>query len=51
MSIQGPRPHDESAAGDDTKPVTVPEQYAYPELPKWPEEDWAEAPLGPVFKG
>ena len=34
-----------------SKPVTVPEQLAYPELPKWPDDDWAEGPLGPVYKG
>lgn len=34
-----------------SKPVTVSEQVAYPELPKWPEDDWAEGPLGPVYKG
>ena len=34
-----------------SKPVTVPEQCAYPELPKWPDDDWAEGPLGPVYKG
>jgi len=23
---------------------------AHPELPAWPEEDWAAGPLGPVYK-
>lgn len=32
-------------------PVQVPEQHAFPELPRWPDEEWAEGPLGPVFPG
>lgn len=34
-----------------SRPVTVPEQLAYPGLPKWPDDEWAENPLGPVYKG
>ena len=32
-------------------PVRVVEQFAHPELPRWPSDDWAVAPLGPVYPG
>lgn len=33
------------------KPVKVHEHRGDVGLPTWPDEDWAEAPLGPVFPG
>jgi len=27
------------------------EDHKFPELPRWPDADWAEGPLGPVFPG
>jgi hypothetical protein len=30
--------------------ITVPEHLTYPELPRWPTEEWAEEPLGPVYR-
>jgi 1-acyl-sn-glycerol-3-phosphate acyltransferase len=27
------------------------EMFSYPELPTWPDDEWAEGPLGPVYPG
>jgi 1-acyl-sn-glycerol-3-phosphate acyltransferase len=31
-------------------PIPPAETYTYPDLPTWPEEEWAEGPLGPVYR-
>jgi len=31
------------------RPIFPTRAYIYPELATWPEEEWAEAPLGPVY--
>jgi 1-acyl-sn-glycerol-3-phosphate acyltransferase len=31
-------------------PIRPADTYIYPELPAWPEEEWARTPLGPVYR-
>jgi 1-acyl-sn-glycerol-3-phosphate acyltransferase len=32
------------------RPIRPRDMIAHPELPPWPEEDWAAGPLGPVYR-